>query len=460
MRLAPSLFKGHYMQNKRNAAEKLSPAQVLLLGFAALIAIGAVLLSLPLASADRRQISFFEAVFTATSAACVTGLAVVDTALDFSAFGHAVIFLLIQVGGLGFMLFTTLIMHVLRKRISLHSRILMRETVGAETLGDVTHAMLRIGLIALLVEGMGAVLLAVRFVPEYGWGKGVWYAAFHAVSAYCNAGFDLFGRYESLARYQNAYDVQMVISLLIILGGFGYAVMEDVWLKRCSGRRLSLHTKIVLSTTFVLLLAGVALFFMLSPQNENGIAQKLMHAFFQSVTTRTAGFSLIDQMQLTDGSKLVSILLMFIGASPASTGGGAKTTTLALLLLVALATVKGQQDIRAFKRTLPVALVRTAICIVLANALLLMLGTLVLTVTEADKGINVIDLMYETVSALSTVGLSSVGTPCFSLGGKLLLMLYMYIGRVGPMTVMLVLAGRNRKENTSVRYPEESLLIG
>ena len=448
------------MQKKRTIAEKLTPAHVLALGFAVMITIGALLLSLPCAGAGNKQITFFEALFTSASATCVTGLAVVDTALDFSTFGHVVILLLIQTGGLGFMLFATLIMYFLRRRISLQSRILMRDAMGTEALGGVTHAVLRMGLITLLVEGFGAALLAVQFVPEFGWGQGIWYAVFHAVSAFCNAGFDLFGQYESLLRYQRAYNVQLVIALLIILGGIGYAVMEDVWQKRRRGHRLSLHTKIVLSATLVLLTAGFALFYVLEPQNENGVRQKLMNAFFQSVTTRTAGFSTIDQMQLTDGSKLVSVLLMFIGASPASTGGGVKTTTLALLLLAASATVKGQQDVRAFKRTLPVTLVRTAICILLVNMSLFILGTLILTVTEAGKGIDIIDLMYETASALSTVGLTSAGTVRFSFGGKLLLMLYMYFGRVGPMTMMLVLAGRHQKENTSLRYPEENLIIG
>jgi len=448
------------MRSKRKITEKLSPAHVLSLGFAAIILFGALLLCLPWSSAGEKHISFFEALFTATSATCVTGLAVLDTALDFSAFGHVVILLLIQVGGLGFMLFATLLMLFLHRRISLQSRMLMRDTIGAEGLHGVVRAMIRIGLITLLVEGMGAALLAVQFVPDFGWGKGLWYAVFHSVSAFCNAGFDLFGHFESLLRYQEHAYLQMVISLLIILGGIGYAVMDDLWKKRHRSHHLSLHTKIVLTTTGVLLLGGFALFLLLEIGGEGGLPQKLMNAWFQSVTTRTAGFSTIDQIKLSDGSKLVSVLLMFIGASPASTGGGVKTTTVSLLLLVVAATINGQRDVRAFKRTLPVALVRTAICILLVNMLLLLLGTLLLTITEAGRGFSLIDLMYETVSALSTVGLTSAGTPAFSFSGKLLLMLYMYFGRVGPMTIMLVLAGRHQKDNVSVRYPEEHLIIG
>lgn len=448
------------MQNKRKTTRYLSPAQVLALGFAAIILIGALLLRLPFAASGRTSISFFDALFTATSAACVTGLAVLDTALDFSTFGHAVILLLIQVGGLGFMLFATLVMLFLRKRISLHSRMLMRDSAGIEGLKGVTQAMLRIGVITLLVEGTGAVLLMVQFVPEFGWGKGIWYAVFHSVSAFCNAGFDLFGHYGSLLRYQNNAYLQLVVALLIVLGGTGYAVMDDVWQKRRPGHHLSLHSKIVLTTSLTLLLAGFVLFYLLEMKSDAPLGQKLLRAFFQSVTTRTAGFSAVDQMQLTDGSKLVSVLLMFIGASPASTGGGAKTTTVCLLLLTAAATVRGREDVRAFKRTLPLALVRTALCILLVNMSLLLLGVLVLSVTEAERGINLIDLAYETVSALSTVGLSSVGTAGYSPAGKWLLMLYMYFGRVGPMTIMLVLAGKRGNEQANARYPEENLLIG
>ena len=447
------------MQQKKTLLARMNPAQVLAIGFAAIILLGAVMLRLPIATTVEGGISFFDALFTATSCTCVTGLAVLDTAKDFTAFGHVVMLLLIQVGGLGFMLFATLLMLFFRRRISLHSRMLMRDTVGQEGLRDVVGAMLRVGVITLLVEGVGCLLLSVVFVPEYGWGKGLWYALFHSVSAFCNAGFDLFGNYESLLKYQENYYLQIVICLLIVLGGIGYAVMADVWSKRHRQHRLSLHTKLVLVTTCVLLLGGFVLFLLLEWHGDLPLGQKLMNAFFQSVTVRTAGFSAIDQAKLTDGSKLLSVILMFIGASPASTGGGAKTTTVCLLLLVAHATVRGRREINVFGRSLAVMLVRTAICILLVNMSLLLGGTLILSVTEAGKGFSLIDLMYETVSALSTVGLTAAGTPKFSRAGRLMLILYMYFGRVGPMTIMLVLSGR-QKDQAMVRYPEEHLLIG
>lgn len=448
------------MQAKKGWLARLTPAHVLAIGFAGLIALGTALLSLPCASTAEGSIGLLPALFTATSCTCVTGLAVLDTARDFTLFGQIVMLLLIQVGGLGFMLFTTLLMVFLRRRISLHSRMVMRETVGSEGFNGVVRAMLRAGWITLLVEGAGCVLLSFVFVPEFGWGKGLWYALFHAVSAFCNAGFDLFGNYESLIRYQHNYYLQLVIGVLIILGGLGYAVMADVFSLRQKQHRLSLHTKLVLSTSGALLWAGFVLIFLLEWRSGATWRQQLMNAFFQSVTTRTAGFATIDQAKLTDGSKLVSVILMFIGASPASTGGGVKTTTLCLLLLVAHATVRGRREVHAYGRSLSVSLVRTAICILLVNLSLLLVGTLILTVTEAGKGFSLVDLMYETVSALSTVGLTTVGTPKLSLPGKILLILYMYCGRVGPMAIMLVLSGRHQRESNAVRYPEEHLLIG
>jgi len=438
----------------------MSVAQVLSCGFALIILIGTLLLMLPAASVKEGGITFLEALFTATSSTCVTGLAVLDTARDFSGFGHVVILLLIQVGGLGFMLFATLLMLFLRQKISLNSRIIMGEAAGSEKIGDGMHAMIRIGVIALLVEGAGCFLLAFVFVPEYGWGTGLWYALFHSVSAFCNAGFDLFGNFESLLRYQHNAYLQLVICLLIILGGIGYAVTEDVWQCRRKGHRMTLHTKLVLWTTGLLLLSGFVMFFLLEIRSDLPLSQKVLNAAFQTVTVRTAGFSSIDQASLSDGSKLLSVLLMFVGASPASTGGGVKTTTVCLLWLVVLATIRGSGEINAFGRRISVSLVRTAICIMLVNVMLLFAGTLILSVTETGKGFALIDLMYETVSALSTVGLSGIGTQRFSPSGKLLLILYMYIGRVGPMTVMLVLSARSRKENTTVRYPEEHLMIG
>jgi len=447
------------MQQKKGLLARMSPAQVLAAGFAAIILLGAALLKLPIATTVEGGISFFDSLFTAVSCTCVTGLAVLDTAKDFTTFGHCIMLLLIQVGGLGFMLFATLLMLFFRHRISLHNRVLIRDAVGQEALRGVIGAILRIGIITLLVEGVGCLLLSVVFVPEYGWGKGMWYALFHSVSAFCNAGFDLFGNYESLLKYQENYYMQAVIGLLIVLGGLGYAVMEDVWHKRRRQHRLSLHTKLVLVTTGVLLLGGFALFLLLEWRSDLQLGQKLMNAFFQSVTVRTAGFSAIDQAKLTDGSKLLSVILMFIGASPASTGGGAKTTTVCLLLLVAVATVRGRQEINAFGRSLAVTLVRTAICILLVNISLLLGGTLILSVTESGKSFSLIDLMYETVSALSTVGLTAAGTPRFSRAGQALLMLYMYFGRVGPMTIMLVLSGKQEKQ-AKARYPEENLLIG
>lgn len=448
------------MRKKDGKSRPIRPARVLACGYAALIALGTLLLMLPAATTAPGGAGALDALFTATSATCVTGLSVLDTGRDFTSFGHAVLLFLIQVGGLGFMLFATLLFLALRKRIPLQGRMLIKESVGAQGLSGVVRAMLHMGLITLLVEGAGCALLSVRFVPEFGLGRGLWYGLFHSVSAFCNAGFDLFGDYASLARYAGDAYLQTVIMLLIILGGLGYAVLEDAFGAARRARRLSLHSRITLYTTAFLLVLGFLLMLLLEWNNgSRSIGQRVLDALFQSVTTRTAGFTAIDQGKLTDGGKLTSVLLMFIGASPASTGGGTKTTTVCILFLVALATVRGQRDVNAFGRRLPLTLVRTAICILLANMLLLIAGTIALSVTEAERGFSLIDLMYETVSALSTVGLTALGTPKMSGAGRAIMILYMYIGRVGPMTIMLTLA-KGGQGSAQVTYPEEHLIIG
>ena len=430
-------------------------AQVLSLGFASLIVLGTLLLLMPFSVTA--PISLPEALFTATSAVCVTGLTVLDTSSAFTAAGQAIILLLIQVGGLGFMLFATFLLKALGRRISLKSRMLISESAGADGIAATWRDMLRMARVTLAVEGVGALLLLAAFVPRFGWATGAWYAVFHSVSAFCNAGFDLLGKNGGMAIFHGSAYMTLVLSLLIIFGGIGYAVLTDTVRQHFSFSRMQLHTRLVLIATGALLLVGFVLF-LLFEGNYTGTG--ILDALFQSVTTRTAGFSMIDQGELTDGSKLIGIVLMFIGASPASTGGGVKTTTVLMLLLVVVSTVKAQRDITVFGRRLSLTTVRTAVCIVMADLFLLLTATLVMTVTEAGRGVSLIDLMYETASALFTVGLTASGTPHFTLAGRLLLVALMYIGRVGPMTVMLLLSGSPKRESKGLNYPEEHILIG
>lgn len=441
------------------------PEQVLAVGFLLVILLGGFLLSLAPAAADGVSIGLGNGYFTATSAVCVTGLITVDTGTTFSLFGQIVLLCLIQIGGLGFMIFATLIMAALGRRITLQDRVLIRESMNASTLSGLVQLTGWYGLLALEIELIGATLLATRFVPLFGWGKGVWYSVWHAVSAFCNAGFDLFGEFRSLTIFADDPVVLMTVAVLIILGGIGFAVMLDVMNNHFRFSAFTLHTRIALVMTGALLLLGTVFFALVEWNNPHTFGalsdtdDKLLNAFFQSVTMRTAGFNSIPLDQMHDSSKLLSVLLMIIGASSASTGGGVKVTTVAVLLLTVAAVLHGEEDIKVGKRRLPAQLVRRALAIVVFYLSILLAGTIVISLIEGDH-YDLIDLLFESTSALATVGVSSVGTPNLRPASQLLLALMMYVGRVGPLTMAFALASRQGKSKQKVRYPEETITIG
>ncbi len=443
----------------------IQPERVMALGFLVVIALGAILLSLPVASASGKSIGLNNGLFTSASAVCVTGLVTVDTGTTFSLFGQIVLLCLIQVGGLGFMIFTTLIMAAVGRRITLQDRVLIRESMNATTLYGLVQLTGWYGLLALGIEGIGAVILATRFVPLYDWGKGIWYSLWHAVSAFCNAGFDLFGGFRSLTVFAHDPVVLLTVSALIILGGIGFAVMLDVMHQRFRFSQFTLHTRIVLVLTGALLAVGTLFFALVEWSRPETLdagmnaGEKLLNAFFQSVTMRTAGFNSIPLDQMHDSSKLVSVLLMFVGASSASTGGGVKVTTIAVLLLTVLSVLRGEEDITAAKRRIPVQLVRRALAIVVFYILILLGGTIALSLIEGDA-YSMLDLLFETTSALATVGVSSIGTPNLKPLSHCVLVPLMYIGRIGPLTMALALASRQGRTKTKIRYPEETITIG
>lgn len=443
----------------------IRPERVMALGFLLVILIGGVLLSLPAASADGVSIGIGNGLFTATSAVCVTGLITVDTGTAFSLFGQIVLVCLFQIGGLGFMIFTTLIMAALGRRITLQDRMLIRESMNASTLSGLVQLTGWYGLLAVGIEGLGAMVLATRFVPLFGWGKGLWFSLWHAVSAFCNAGFDLFGGFSSLTIFAEEPVVLLTIAALIILGGIGFAVMLDVLHSRFRYSAFTLHTRIALTMTAVLLAAGTAFFALVEWHNPQTVGaldnpgSKLLNAFFQSVTMRTAGFNSVSLDAMHDSSKLMSVLLMFVGASSASTGGGVKVTTVAVLLLAVLSVLRGEEDINAAKRRLPAALVRRALAIMLFYVIILLAGTIAISLIEGD-GYDLVDLLFESISALATVGVSSVGTPNLHPASQFVLVPMMYIGRVGPLTMALALASRQGKGRAKIRYPEETITIG
>lgn len=443
----------------------IRPERVMALGFLLIILIGGVLLALPAAASDGVSIGLGNGLFTATSAVCVTGLITVDTGNSFSLFGQVVLMFLFEIGGLGFMIFTTLIMAALGRRITLQDRVLIRESMSASTLSGLVQLTAWYGLLAVGIECLGAMVLATRFVPLYGWGKGLWFSLWHAVSAFCNAGFDLFGGFRSLTIFAEDPVVLLTIAALIILGGIGFAVMLDVLGSRFRCSSFTLHTRVALVMSSALLVMGTVFFAIAEWRNPqtlgtmHGAGNKLVNAFFQSVTMRTAGFNSVPLDALHDSSKLMSVLLMFVGASSASTGGGVKVTTVAVLLLAVLSVLRGDEDINAAKRRLPAQLVRRALAITVFYALLLVAGTIAVSLIEGD-GFDLVDLLFEMVSALATVGVSSAGTPQLHPASHFVLAPMMYIGRVGPLTMALALASRQGKGRGKIRYPEETITIG
>lgn len=433
------------------------------LGFLGLILLGTALLMLPAASSSGRSIGAEKALFTATSAVCVTGLIVVDTGMSFSIFGQIVLLALIETGGLGFMVFATMVMRMLGRRITLRDRMIIRESINAGTLTGLMRLLLRYTLMTVVIEAAGAAVLAVRFIPAYGFAKGIWWSIWHAVSAFCNAGFDLFGGGVSLTGFAQDPLVLLTVSALIILGSTGFAVISEVLVYRLHWRRFSLHAKLSLISTGVLLLVGtafVALTEWSNPVTLGGLngPYRLMNAFFQSVTMRTAGFNSIPLDGLTDGTKLFCVLLMLVGANPASTGGGMKTTTVMVVLTSVGALIRGRAEVTLLRRRVPWHIVRRAVAVVVTVTLMHLSGLLLLTCAEAGRT-SFIDLLFEAASAMATVGVSSAGTSRLTGAGKAILIPMMYLGRVGPLTLALALA-RGGQNHGRLRYPQENVTIG
>lgn len=431
-------------------------------GFAVIILVGSLLLTLPVASAANERVGWFDALFTSTSAVCVTGLVAVDTGTAYSRFGHSVLLVLIQVGGLGFMTFATLIFRLLGKQLTLRERIIVRESINEDRMGGLTQMIQWVALSTFTIELVGAVLLAFRMVPQYGWGDGLFYAVFHSVSAFCNAGFDLFGNYSSLTGYRGDVLVNLTVMALVLLGGIGFAVMQDLRTQRRFDR-LKLHTKVVLTTYFALFLFGF-LFVLLAEWSNPAtlgnlpLGEKILAAMFQSVTLRTAGFNTIDQAALLPATKLVNCVLMFIGAAPASTGGGVKVTTFAVIFLLVRMVADGSREINVFNRRMERTLVQRAVAII-TIAMTIVFADIV-AISLLEPGADMMDVAYECASAMGTVGISAMGTPGLKLASKILILFTMYLGRIGPLTMALILAHRQDSSKENYRYPEDRMMIG
>lgn len=442
-----------------------SPAEILMLGFASVILIGALLLNLPISSASGESPGFLNCLFTATSSVCVTGLVVVDTGTYWSIFGQIVIMLLIQIGGLGFMSLMTIIFVIAGRKITIKDRLLLQSSVNSDRVEGIVKFTKYIVGSSFLIEGIGAILLAMVFVPDYGLMKGIYFGIWHSISSFCNGGFDLIGGYQSFVPYVNNGLLNFTVCALIVIGGLGFTVTSEIWNYR-HRRRFSLHTKMVLATTGILIFGGALLFFAFEHNNPQTMGElpwygKIYASIYQAITPRTAGSNTISQSGLTSPSALLTMALMFIGGSPGSTAGGIKTTALALSAVALYSVLMGKKEVTCFRRTIPGETLKRALCIFFIGVFLVFVLLMLLMLFE--PGVSFEDLMFEVFSAYGTVGLTRDLTPNLHNASKIVLMIGMFIGRVGPMTIAYVLSRTERRERENkgeFHLPKGNVMIG
>ncbi len=441
---------------------RMRPTVVVLLGFSAIILCGTFLLALPVSNMDGNWLNFTDALFTSTSAVCVTGLVVRPTAVAFSTFGQVILLLLIQTGGLGFMTITTLIFIMIGKRITLKSRIMLQEALGQDRMKGIVKLIRNIAIMTAVIEASGAVFLMPFFCIRNG-AIGIWQALFTSISAFCNAGFDILGTaqtpYASLTAYNGNAGVLLIVSMLIILGGLGFTVIHDIIENKFRFGKYKLHTKIVLIVTVTLLVSGT-LFFLCSEYNSaafdglNG-GRKLLNSIFQSVTARTAGFNAVEQTAMSKPGKIFTCTLMFIGASPCGTGGGIKTTTFAIIVLMAISGLRSKDEIIIGKRTIKTSTGYRAVSIATLAALLILISTLIISATDGSSTSE--NILFDVISAFGTVGLSTGICPTLSAFAKIILALIMFVGRLGPFSFGTIFV---KHDKDTIKYPSANIMIG
>ncbi len=445
----------------------LSTTQIILLSFLATILVGSALLALPISSASGEAVPYLDALFTATTSTCVTGLVTLPTVSTWSVFGQVVILLLIQIGGLGLVTIMSGMMLMLNRKMGIGDRLLIQDAFNLNTMAGLSQFVKNVLLGTLIIEGLGAVLYMLVFVPEFG-AKGIWISAFNSVSAFCNAGIDIIAE-NSLCNYATNPLINIVTSLLIIFGGLGYIVWWDVLRviksrspkNRKIFKHLTLHSKIAITVTAGLILMGAVLIFIFEYANPSTIGEmslldKIQVSFFQSVTTRTAGFATIPQENLTNASAAVSILLMLIGGSPVGTAGGMKTITIAVLICSAFATIRNKKAATLFGRRISEESIKKAVAVVVMFITICAASTVLLMATS---NASALDAVYETVSATATVGLSRNLTSTLNTFGKLIIIVTMYFGRVGPISLAVAIGSKNESQNV-ISEPTEDISIG
>lgn len=437
---------------------KLEGIQILVLGFLAIILIGTILLSLPIATSMGVRTGFLESLFTSTSAVCITGLTTLNTAMYWSVFGQIVIMVLMEIGALGFMCFAIIIYLIIGKKITLRDRLLVKESINTFSIQGLVKMVKDILKFSLLVQLLGTLLLSTQFVMEFGMKKGIFISLFHSVSSFSNAGIDLFGN--SLINYNSNVLVLSITAILSIIGGLGFVVLLELYEFK-EVKKLSLHSKLVLYTSGILILIGAFLILIFEFNNpltisNMSLGDKILNSTFSSITPRTLGFYSVDINDMTISSKFLNIILMIIGGSPGSTAGGIKTVTLAIIFLTAISVIKGREDTEAFERRISKELVYKSFTIAFIALNILIVSTMILTYTE--KGIPFLSLLNETTAALSTSGMTLNLTGELSEVGKVLIIILMYIGRIGPLTILLAVKKKGKK--LGFKYPKGKILIG
>lgn len=440
---------------------RLNQVQFIALGFFLIIMLGTFMLMLPISSKTGEWTSFSDALVTATSTTCVTGLIVVDTFTHWSLLGQLVIITLIQIGGLGFLTIAVGFAMMFRRRIGLRERDLLKESVNAMEIGGIVKLARKIIKRTVIIEGVGAIILSIRFLPEHGVLEGIYYGVFHSISAFCNAGFDLMGYqtpYNSLCAYVKDPVVNLTISALIILGGLGFVVWDELIAKKFHWKGYTLHTKLVISCTAFLLVAGTVLLFMFEYDNTlegMNFGEKIMASFFGAVTARTAGFNTVDTGALDSSSKLLTIILMFIGGSPGSTAGGVKTTTIMVMFIYIISSLRNNSGSNIFHRRISSEIIKKAAMVIGLNLCLALVSAVIILATS---DLPMEDVLFEVVSAIGTAGMTTGITRDLNAVGRILIVFLMYCGRIGSMTFALSLL---KKENGQLlRLPEEKINIG
>ncbi|MDF2839675.1 MAG: Trk family potassium uptake protein [Clostridia bacterium] len=458
--------------NELSRKFNISPTRAVVMSFAIIILAGTILLNLPIASKNGESIGFINALFTATSATCVTGLVVVDTGTHWTAFGKVVIITLIQIGGLGIMTFSTMLALLVGRRITLKERMLLQESYNQFDLEGMVRLTKNIIIATFAMELTGALIFSSVFIPQFGWGRGLAYGLWHGISSFCNAGFDLMGEhsgpFSSFTSYVNNPIININAMMLVVIGGLGFSVWIDCYhaFKKRNVHELSLHSKVVLSTTAGLILLGTVFIFLMEVNNSATIGNlpwsgKILASFFQSITPRTVGFNTLDLPSLSLPTKFMTIILMFIGGAPGSTAGGIKITTAGILFFTVFSVVRGRESTELFKRRLPKYLVYRAISVVLISFLLVVVATMVLSIAETPyNNSDFMTLLFEATSAFGTVGLTMNYTPSLTSAGRVIIILCMFAGRVGPLSLVLALAQSANKNRGHIKYPEDRIIVG